>query len=66
MALILVLFIMIVFGFGVLVVGFFNLKSILKSSILFYSLLGALMLWKLIGDLYFTINLILIVQGKRD
>jgi hypothetical protein len=63
-ALILVLFIMMVFSFAILLVGLFNIKKIIKSSIIFYALLAALMVFKLIGDLYFAINFILVVIGK--
>jgi hypothetical protein len=63
-ALILVLFIMMVFSFAILLVGLFNIKTIIRSSIIFYSLLGALMIFKFVGDIYFAINFILVVIGK--
>jgi hypothetical protein len=62
-ALILVLFIMMIFSFAILLVGLFNIKKIIKSSILFYGLLGSLMLFKIVGDVYFAINFILVVLG---
>ena len=65
-ALILVLFILMIFNLAVLIVGFMNIKKILKSSILFYALLGLLMLTKLVTELYFAINLIIIVEGKTS
>lgn len=65
-ALILVLFIMSIFVLAFLAVGFFNIKKIINSSILFYSLLGALLLSKLIAYFYFAINFILIVKTEEE
>lgn len=65
-ALILVLFIMMIFSFAILLVGLFNIKKIIKSSILFYALLGSLMLFKIVGDVYFAINFILVVLGIEN
>ena len=64
--LILVLFIMMICVFGVLIVGFFNIRKILKSSLVFYGLLGLLLVVKLIAYLAFAIKIIIIVANDPD
>lgn len=65
-ALILVLFILMLFCVAILIVGFMNTRKILKSSILFYALLGVFLLTKLVTELYFAVSFIMIVEDKTS